>query len=77
MAEGGQFHLAGGGQFAWVFHLILETKGQDNDQNITKRGYLEEWCKAINQHGGFGKWSWAVSFDPNDLEQILQNSVSN
>lgn len=56
-------------------NLIVETKGQDNEQNKTKRAYLGEWCRAINQHGGFGKWSWAVSFDPNDLDQILQNSA--
>ncbi|MCB0536614.1 MAG: DEAD/DEAH box helicase family protein [Bacteroidetes bacterium] len=56
-------------------NLIIETKGQDNEQNKTKRAYLDEWCRAINQHGGFGKWSWAVSFDPNDLDQILQNSA--
>lgn len=56
-------------------NLIVETKGQDNEQNKTKREYLDEWCRAINQHGGFGKWSWAVSFDPNDLDQILQNSA--
>jgi hypothetical protein len=31
--------------------------------------------QSINQHGGFGKWSWAVSFDPNDLDQILKNSI--
>ena len=56
-------------------NLIVETKGQDNEQNKTKRAYLDEWCRAINQHGGFGKWSWAVSFDPNDIDQILQNSA--
>jgi type III restriction enzyme len=56
-------------------NLIIETKGQDTDQNKTKRAYLDEWCRAVNQHGGFGKWSWSVSFDPNDLDQILQNSV--
>ncbi len=56
-------------------NLILETKGQDSDQNKTKRAYLDEWCRAVNQHGGFGKWSWSVSFDPNDLELILANST--
>jgi len=56
-------------------NLIIETKGQDTDQNKTKRAYLDEWCRAVNQHGGFGKWSWSVSFDPNDLDQILQNSA--
>ena len=58
-------------------NLIIETKGQDNEQNKTKRAYLDEWCRAVNQHGGFGKWSWAVSFDPNDLEEILLNGFDN
>lgn len=55
-------------------NLIVETKGQDNEQNKTKRAYLDEWCRAVNQHGGFGLWSWAVSFNPNDLDIILENS---
>lgn len=57
-------------------HLVLETKGQDNEQNKTKRAFLDEWCKAVNEHGGFGKWSWAVSFDPNDLEGLLNKASS-
>lgn len=57
-------------------NLILETKGQDNEQNKTKRAYLDEWCRAINQHGGFGNWKWAVSFNPNDLDQILTGNLS-
>ena len=55
-------------------HLILETKGQDKDKDKTKRAFLDEWCEAVNQHGGFGKWSWAVSFDPNDLEKLLHDA---
>lgn len=53
-------------------YLVLETKGQDKDRDKTKRAFLDEWCKAVNQHGGFGKWNWAVSFDPNDLGEIIQ-----
>jgi type III restriction enzyme len=52
-------------------NLIIETKGQDNEQNKTKRAYLDEWCKAINQYGGFGHWAWEVSFDPNDLQSLI------
>ena len=33
MAEGGQFHLAEGGQFAWVFHYTHK-KGLGNNTNI-------------------------------------------
>lgn len=55
-------------------HLILETKGQDTDQDKTKRVFLDDWCKAVNKHGGFGIWRWAVSFDPNDLDAIINNA---
>lgn len=55
-------------------YLILETKGRDTDQDKTKRSFLDEWCKAINQHGGFGIWRSAVSFDPNDLDVIINNA---
>ena len=41
--------------------LVLETKGRDTDQDKTKRTFLEEWGRAVNEHGGFEKWSWAVS----------------
>jgi type III restriction enzyme len=53
--------------------LILETKGQESDLTETKRAYLQEWVKAVNNHGGFGIWHEAVSFDPNDLLGILKN----
>jgi len=55
--------------------LILETKGKDDDRNKVKRDFLDEWVQAINTHGGFGKWAWAVSRHPSDLEGILGNSV--
>ena len=54
-------------------YLILETKGQDTDQDKTKRSFLDDWCKAINQHGGFGIWRWAVSYDPNDVDSIIKD----
>tara|TARA_Y100001970_G_C14242911_1_gene866021 strand:+ start:1556 stop:4324 length:2769 start_codon:yes stop_codon:yes gene_type:complete len=57
-------------------HLILETKGVDSQQNQTKRKFLEEWVKAINNQGGFGVWNSDVSFDPSDVEGIL-NKYSN
>jgi len=56
-------------------HLILETKGKDSQQNKTKRAFLDEWVKAVNNQGGFGKWQWAVSFHPSDLAGILNDSI--
>lgn len=52
-------------------YLILETKGVDNQENQTKREFLNEWVKAVNTHGGFGKWHWDVSFHPSDMENLL------
>ncbi len=57
-------------------HLILETKGQDSEQNKTKRAFLDEWCKAVTRHGGFGKWRWAVSFNPNDLNMVIRDVIT-
>lgn len=56
-------------------HLIVETKGKDDDRNKVKRDFLDEWVRAVNAHGGFGKWAWAVSRHPSDLEGILENSA--
>lgn len=51
--------------------LILETKGQDDEQNRVKRKYLDEWVRAVNQQGGFGHWRWAVALHPGEILDIL------
>ena len=51
--------------------LVLEVKGQDSDQDRTKRRFLDEWANAVNAHGGFGRWTWAVSTTPGDIPDIL------
>jgi type III restriction enzyme len=56
--------------------LVLETKGQDSDQDKTKRAFLDEWVNAVNEHGGFGNWRWAVSEQPGDLVAILEQRAN-
>lgn len=51
--------------------LVLEVKGQDNQQNKAKREALDLWVKAVNAHGGFGEWCWDVSYRISDLKDIL------
>ena len=51
--------------------LVLETKGRIDDQSRTKRRFLEEWTKAVNQHGGFGQWHAAMSQHPAEVKGIL------
>jgi type III restriction enzyme len=55
--------------------LVLEVKGQDTQRDQTKREFLNEWVKAVNQHGGFGQWQWAVSKNPADVKGILQRAM--
>ena len=52
--------------------LVLEVKGQDNQEQQTKREFLSEWVRAVNSHGGFGVWSSDVSRNPTDIHEILQ-----
>ena len=58
-------------------HLVLETKGQDTQKDRTKREFLNEWVRAVNEDGGFGKWKWAVSIHPKDIIEILSNQMEN
>ncbi|MEW6574282.1 MAG: BPTD_3080 family restriction endonuclease [Bacillota bacterium] len=51
--------------------LVLETKGQDTEQDKTKRRFLDEWVTAVNAHGGFGRWRRAVSRNPGEIAGIL------
>lgn len=54
--------------------LVLEVKGQDSQQDQTKREFLDEWVRAVNQHGGFGTWSWDVSRHPKDVAGLLEKN---
>ena len=51
--------------------LVLETKGQDTEQDKVKRQYLEEWIQAVNAHGGFGRWRWAVARQPGEIRDLI------
>jgi type III restriction enzyme len=52
-------------------NLIVETKGQNTPQDETKRRYLGEWVKAVNEHGGFGKWRSDRCLNPSDLPTVI------
>jgi type III restriction enzyme len=51
--------------------LVLETKGQDTEQDHVKWQYLNEWVQGVNSHGGFGTWKWAVAKQPGEINKIL------
>jgi type III restriction enzyme len=56
--------------------LVLEVKGQDNQEQQTKREFLAEWVRAVNAQGGFGTWAADVSRHPTDIHAILAGHVS-
>jgi type III restriction enzyme len=53
--------------------LVLETKGQETEQDKAKRSALREWIRAVNANGGFGRWhpEPAISKHPDDIPEIL------
>jgi type III restriction enzyme len=51
--------------------LVLETKGQDTEQDQVKRRYLEEWTQAVSAHSAFGRWRYAVAKSPGEIRDIL------
>ena len=51
--------------------LVLETKGRESDQDRTKRKCMDEWVRAVNSHGGFGRWRSAVARSPGEIHGIL------
>ena len=52
--------------------LVLEVKGREREEDVTKRRYLQDWCRAVTDHGGFGRWDCAVSRAPADIHDILK-----
>jgi type III restriction enzyme len=56
-------------------HLILEVKGDYNQQARSKEIALQEWIQAINTSGGFGKWANATSTNPRDIQDIIEKAM--
>jgi type III restriction enzyme len=56
--------------------LVLETKGQDTEQDRVKRRYLDEWTQAVNAQGAFGRWRWAVAGEPGEIRDILMQAAA-
>ena len=52
--------------------LVLETKGEVDDESRAKRQYLREWIRAVNEHGGFGEWVEDTAYKPEDIVTILE-----
>ena len=51
--------------------VILEVKGYESEQDRQKKTAAERWVKAINYHGGYGKWELVECKDPRTVDKIL------
>ncbi|WP_139558009.1 BPTD_3080 family restriction endonuclease [Methylotetracoccus oryzae] len=54
--------------------MVLEIKGEDSDQNRSKRLALDAWVRAVNDRGGFGTWCWdVVKGEPSRLIDVIKH----
>jgi type III restriction enzyme len=51
--------------------LILEIKGQSDEQGRAKEAAAMQWVRAVNNHGGFGRWEYRVCRGAHDLVDDL------
>lgn len=52
--------------------LILEVKGRKKQRDVVKTEFLDEWVRAVNLHGGFGKWSWVIVENVGDMRGVIE-----
>ncbi len=51
--------------------LVLEIKGQANDESKAKRAALARWILAVNANGGFGQWCHDEVTSDSGIRDIL------
>lgn len=56
--------------------VILEVKGYESEQDRQKRTAAERWVKAVNYHGGYGKWELVECRDPRTVDKLLNGLFS-
>lgn len=55
--------------------LILETKGQVNEEVKVKKAALEEWIRAVNETHKFGVWESDISYSVKDVDGIIESHL--
>jgi type III restriction enzyme len=52
-------------------HVIIETKGEETEEDRTRRRFLKEWVNAVNADGRFGRWRAAITRGPGEVRDVL------
>jgi type III restriction enzyme len=55
--------------------IILEIKGFESEQDRQKYAAAQRWVRAVNRHGGFGRWAFVVCKNPWQLPEVLRETV--
>ncbi len=59
-------------KFADNRYLILEVKGQKTDKDDAKWSAAQEWVRAINLNGNFGKWEFKTLEKPSEIFKVVK-----
>jgi len=51
--------------------LVLEIKGEDNEQSRAKAAAMRAWVAAVNAAGGFGVWCCDVAYEMATVQDVL------
>lgn len=53
--------------------VVLETKGWRNEDAKAKESAAKKWIRAVNQHGGLGRWRYEVVQDASEIPKLLRS----
>lgn len=56
--------------------LVLEIKGFETEQDRQKEAAARRWVRAVNRHGEFGRWAFALCKDPARLRTVLAKEIN-
>ncbi len=51
-------------------NIVLETKGFDRLADTNKQA-AQRWVAAVNEHVGFGRWTYRMVRDPNAVRDVI------
>jgi type III restriction enzyme len=55
--------------------VILEVKGFETEQDRQKETAAKRWVRAVNHHGEFGRWAFAICRKPAGLKDDLLKAM--
>lgn len=56
--------------------VILEVKGFETEQDRQKEVAAKRWVRAVNHHGEFGRWAFAICRDPQQVRSVLKEAAT-